>query len=78
MNEKIEIVPDHGPGRNSEPEFDRKKQFARRASVSTRCVDNWLHDRRIPFLRINRTVLIPWREALEKLKRDYQINARGE
>lgn len=78
MNEKIEIVPVTGPGRTSEPEFDRKKQFARRASVSPRCVDNWLHDRRIPFLRINRTVLIPWREALAKLKRDYQINARGD
>jgi hypothetical protein len=78
MNEKIEIVPASGAGLAAESEFDRKKQFARRASVSARCVDNWLHDRRIPFLRINRTVLIPWREALEKLKRDYQINARGE
>jgi excisionase family DNA binding protein len=78
MNEKIEIVPTTGPGRNSEPELDRKRKFAQRASVSPRCVDNWLHDRRIPFLKVGRTVLIPWREALEKLKRDYQINARGE
>lgn len=72
------IVSDTGLGRNSEPEFDRKKQFARRAAVSGRCVDNWLHDRRIPFLKVGKTVLIPWRAALEKLKQDYQINARNE
>ncbi|MFZ0828834.1 MAG: hypothetical protein WAO02_15565 [Verrucomicrobiia bacterium] len=76
MGEKI--APDAGPGQHNEPTFDRKRRFAQRASVSVRCVDNWIHDRRIPFLKIRRTVLIPWREALEKLKRDYQIDARGD
>jgi hypothetical protein len=41
-------------------------------------VDNWIHDRRIPFLKIGRTVFIPWREALETLSRDYRLNPRGE
>ena len=76
MGEKI--APDAGPGRNTEPELDRIPRFSQRVSVSTRCVQNWLHDRRIPFLKVGKTVLIPWREALEKLKRDYQINARDD
>jgi len=76
MNEKS--TPDTGPGRTIEPELDRKPQFARRASVSVRSVDNWIHDRRIPYLKIGRTVLIPWREALETLNRNYRLNARGE
>ncbi len=72
------IAPDTGPGRKSEPEFDRKARFAQRASVSVHCVDNWIRDRRIPFLKIGRTVLIPWREALETLSRNYRLNPRGE
>lgn len=59
-------------------ELDRKNQFSQRTSVSVRTVDNWLRERRIPFLKINRTVLIPWREALEQLKRNHQVNARGQ
>jgi len=67
-----------GSVRNIEPELDRKREFAKRVSVSVRSVDNWIHDRRIPYLKIGRTVLIPWREALETLNRNYRLNARGE
>ena len=76
MNEKI--APDTGPGLEAEPEFDRKPRFAQRTSVSVRCVDNWIQDGRIPYLKIGRAVLIPWREALETLKRNYRLEARGE
>ena len=76
MNENT--APGSGSGRNIEPELDRKREFAKRASVSVRSVDNWIHDRRIPYLKIGRTVLIPWREALETLNRNYRLNARGE
>lgn len=71
------IPPGSGPGQEAEPELDRKQRFAQRASVSIRCVDNWIHDHRIPFLKIGRTVLIPWREALETLNRNYRVNAHG-
>ena len=54
MNENI--TPDPGSGRNIEPELDRKREFAKRASVSVRSVDNWIHDRRIPYLKIGRKV----------------------
>jgi hypothetical protein len=75
-NNIIQSAP--GAGLAVEPELDRKARFAQRTSVSIRCVDKWIHDRRIPFLKINRTVLIPWREALETLNRNYRLNARGE
>ncbi len=77
MKEIVEILPVTGAG-HPEPELDRKARFAQRASVSVRCVDNWIHDRRIPFLKIGRTVLIPWREAFETLNRHYRLNPRGE
>jgi len=70
--------PASGAGLESQPELERKARFAQRASVSVRCVDNWMHDRRIPFLKIGHTVLIPWREALETLNRNYRLSARGE
>lgn len=75
---KDTIQPASGAGLAAEPEFDRKARFADRTSVSCRCVDNWIHDRRIPFLKIGRAVLIPWREALETLNRNYRLNPRGE
>jgi excisionase family DNA binding protein len=67
------------PGTDSciEPEFERKADFAKRVSVSVRCLDNWVRDKRIPYLKIGRTVLIPWREALATLNRKYRLNARA-
>jgi excisionase family DNA binding protein len=76
MGEKT--TPDAGAGRINEPEFDRKARFAQRASVSVRTVDNWIRQKRICYLKIGRTVLIPWREALETLNRNYRLNARHE
>lgn len=61
-----------------EPRYDRKARFAKRVSVSPRCVDNWIRERRIPYLKIRRTVLIPWREALEILDRNHRVNAHGD
>jgi hypothetical protein len=76
MNDDKEITPASGAGLAAEPELDRKPRFAERASVSVRQVDYWIHDQRIPYLKIGRTVLIPWREALETLNRNYRRNAR--
>ena len=70
--------PAPAAGHTDTSTFDRKKDFARRARVSDRLVDQWIQDRRIPYLKINRTVLIPWREALEALNRAYRINSRSE
>ena len=77
-NDKLKPVLGADERPQPEPDLDRKARFAQRASVSVRSVDNWIHDRRIPFLKVGGTVLIPWREALDHLRRNYGINARGE
>ena len=72
--------PDLGTGKSQLPEPDlyRKRRFAECAGISPRCLDNWLKLKRIPYLRVGKVVLIPWREALAHLRRNYGINARGE
>lgn len=72
--------PDLGTGISQlpEPDLDRKPRFAERAGISPRCLDNWLKQKRIPYLRVGKVILIPWREALAHLRRNYGINARGE
>jgi excisionase family DNA binding protein len=77
MKDKPE-QPASGAGLTAEPEFDRPPRFAQRASVSLRTCSNWLRQGRIPYVRVGRIVLIPWREALEHLNRNYRVNARGE
>jgi excisionase family DNA binding protein len=69
-------APGTGPCQNTEPELVRKRRFAEQTSVSNRTIDNWIRDGRIPFLRIGGVTLIPWREALETLNRNYRLNAR--
>lgn len=66
-----------GLPQSPEPDLDRKRRFAQRVGVSPRCVDNWLHHRRIPFLRVGKVVLIPWKEAIDHLNRNYRITPRG-
>jgi excisionase family DNA binding protein len=76
MNATNDIIG-HAPVA-AEPELDRKGRFAQRVAVSPRTIDNWMADGRIPFLKIGRTVRIPWRQALEVLNRNYRLNAREE
>jgi hypothetical protein len=62
----------------AESELDRKARFAQRASVSLRCVDDWMRNGVIPYLKVGRVVLIPWREALETLSSKYRPHPRNE
>jgi len=81
MNDTTQTEPpEFGTGNSQlpEPDLDRKPRFAERAGISPRCLDNWLKLKRIPYLRVGKVVLIPWREALAHLRRNYGINPRGE
>jgi hypothetical protein len=44
--------PDLGTGNSKlpEPDLDRKLRFAERAGISPRCLDNWLKQKRIPYI----------------------------
>jgi hypothetical protein len=75
QNSAIDGVAHKNP--TPEPDLDRKIRFAQRAGVSPRCLDNWIRDRRIPFLRVGKIVLIPWKEALGHLNHNYRVSPRG-
>jgi excisionase family DNA binding protein len=38
----------------------RKADIAKRCNVSTRTVDSWLHSRKIPAIKVGRTVRFRW------------------
>lgn len=59
------------------PDLISKAEFARRTCLSIRSVEKLLAERRIPAIRLShKMVRIPWTEALDHLKRNYQINPR--
>lgn len=68
---------DAGPPKPSEPSLASKKQLARRYSVSTRTVDNWIASRLIPVLRFGpRLVRFPVLECDRTLAERFKINPR--
>lgn len=59
------------------PDLITKKVFAERTSMSVRSVEKLLQEKRIPAIRMTRKIVrIPWKEALDHLRRNYTINAR--
>jgi hypothetical protein len=59
------------------PDLITKKVFAERTSMSVRSVEKLLAEKRIPAIRMTRKIVrIPWKEALDHLRRNYTVNAR--
>ena len=76
---KVTEVPqsDSGPVQIKEPDLITKAVFAQRTSLSIRTVEKLLAERRIPAIRMTRKMVrIPWAEALEHLRKNYQVNAQ--
>ncbi len=71
-------MPRHHVEPPDSPDLDTKTRFALRASISRRTVDNLIASRKIPYLRLSpRLLRIPWRDALDHLRRNYQVNPMG-
>jgi excisionase family DNA binding protein len=61
----------------TEPTLIRKKELAKRLSVSPRTIDNWVAKRTIPFIRVGpRFNLYEFEAVLAALKKNYQAEAR--
>ncbi len=57
-----------------QPKVIRKKELAKRLSVSTRTVDNWMAKRLIPYIQVTpRFYLYEFEAVLEAIKKHYQI-----
>ena len=60
-----------------EPTFIKKKELAKRLSVSPRTIDEWTRKKMIPHLTITaRLYLYNFDEVLEVLRKRYQVDAR--
>jgi DNA-binding transcriptional MerR regulator len=58
------------------PTLIKKKELAKRLSVSPRTIDEWARKRKIPYLQISpRFYLYDFEAVLIALKKQYQIEA---
>lgn len=70
-------TPGFGQRDNQEPDLITKVEFANRTSLSIRSVEKLLNEQRIPVIRLSRKMVrIPYAEAMEHLRKTYQVNAR--
>ena len=59
-----------------EPTLIKKKELAKRLSVSTRTIDNWVAKRTIPYIQVSpRFYLYEFGAVLEALKKNYQVDS---
>jgi len=57
-----------------EPTLIKKKELAKRLSVSTRTIDNWVGKRLIPYIQItSRFYLYEFDAVLAAIRKHYQI-----
>ena len=57
-----------------EPTLIKKKELAKRLSVSTRSIDTWVGKRMIPYIQVTpRFYLYEFDAVLAALKRHYQV-----
>jgi len=57
-----------------EPTLIKKKELAKRLSVSTRTIDNWVAKRLIPYIQItSRFYLYEFDAVLAAIRKHYQI-----
>ncbi len=74
-SEPVEAIGASGP---VQPTVIRKKELAKRLSVSTRSIDGWVARRLIPYIQItSRFYLFEFDAVLAALKKHYQVDARG-
>ena len=61
-----------------QPTLIKKKELAKRLSVSTRTIDEWVRTRKIPHLQISpRFYLYDFEAVLTALRKHYQVDARS-
>ena len=59
-----------------EPTLIKKKELAKRLSVSTRTLDNWMAKRLIPYIQVSpRFYLYDYDVVLAAIRKHYQVDA---
>ncbi len=71
-----EPLNESGFGEPTQPNIIRRQELAKRLSVSTRTIDNWMAKRLIPYIQISpRFYLYEFDAVLAALKKHYGIEA---
>ena len=65
--QKINTYTQSAVTHEKDDEILDKHETARRLKISTRTLDAWMRARRVPFLKIGKTVRFRWSDVLEKL-----------
>lgn len=58
----------------NQDELLKKPELSRRLKISTRTLDEWMRNGRIPFLKIGKTVRFRWADVLEHLQNKGRVN----
>ncbi len=58
----------------STDEILEKPQTAERLKISTRTLDEWMRAKRVPFLKIGKTVRFRWADVLAHLQHNCRVN----
>lgn len=59
-----------------EPTLIKRKELARRLSVSTRTIDDWIAKRIIPYIKVSpRFYLYDFKSVLAALKKHYEVES---
>ena len=51
-----------------------KRQLAAKLGISKRTCDAWMKHKRLPFLKIGKSVRFRWPDVLQQLNQRYRIN----
>ncbi len=66
----------NGPATNNEPILIKKKELAKRLSVSPHTIDAWVQRREIPCIKVTpRLYLYEVEAVMEAIRKKYEINA---
>jgi hypothetical protein len=69
-----EPIDSVGPVGSVTPCLIRKKELAKRLSISTRTLDNWMAKRLIPYIQVSpRFYLYDYDEVLAAIRKHYQV-----
>ena len=58
----------------SADEILEKAETADRLKISTRTLDQWMRAKRVPFLKIGKTVRFRWEDVLTHLQHNCRVN----
>ena len=62
------------PATAGSDELIEKPETARRLRVSTRTLDDWMRTRKVPYLKIGKTVRFRWSDVLAHLQNNCRVN----